>query len=113
MGGLTIGAFARASGLSPKALRLYGDLGLLEPTSIDPQIGYRFYDPRQLEHARLVAWPRRLGIPLARIRIVCGLAPADAAREIAEYWRQVEVDRHPGARWPPSSSSTSPGRTTR
>ena len=38
---LTIGAFARASRLSPKALRLYDELGLLRPASVDPVSGYR------------------------------------------------------------------------
>ncbi|GDY33359.1 MerR family transcriptional regulator [Gandjariella thermophila] len=92
MGLLTIGAFARASRLSPKALRLYDELGLLRPVRVDPVSGYRFYHPDQLEVARLVAWLRRLGMPLARIRVVCELPPADAAREVAAYWRQVEVD---------------------
>jgi DNA-binding transcriptional MerR regulator len=50
---LTIGAFARASRLSPKALRLYDDLGLLRPVEVDPASGYRFYDPAQLDRARL------------------------------------------------------------
>ena len=89
---LTIGAFARACGLSPKALRLYDDLGLLPPARVDPATGYRFYAPEQLERARLVAWLRRLGMPLARIRVVTGLSRADAAREVAAFWREVEAD---------------------
>jgi serine/threonine protein phosphatase PrpC len=92
MGLLTIGAFARASRLSPKALRLYDELGLLRPARVDPVSGYRFYEPDQLERARLVAWLRRLGMPLARIRRVCELEPAEAGREVAAYWAQVEVD---------------------
>ncbi|HEY0539338.1 MAG TPA: MerR family transcriptional regulator [Actinoallomurus sp.] len=92
MGSLTIGAFARAARLSPKALRLYDELGLLRPARVDPVSGYRFYEPAQLERARLVAWLRRLGMPLARIRVVCALEPASAAREIAAYWAQVETD---------------------
>ena len=72
---LTIGEFARASRLSPKALRLYDELGLLPPARVDPYSGYRFYQPNQLERARLVAWLRRLGMPLARIRVVCDLPP--------------------------------------
>jgi DNA-binding transcriptional MerR regulator len=71
---LTIGEFARASRLSPKALRLYDELGLLRPARVDPASGYRFYAPAQLERARLVAWLRRLGMPLARIRVVCDAA---------------------------------------
>ncbi|MFI8996143.1 MerR family transcriptional regulator [Streptomyces sp. NPDC053542] len=89
---LTIGAFARASRLSPKALRLYDDLGLLRPARVDPFNGYRFYARDQLERARLVAWLRRLDMPLARIRTVCDLAPAEAAAEIAAYWAGVEAD---------------------
>ncbi|WP_035792557.1 MerR family transcriptional regulator [Kitasatospora mediocidica] len=89
---LTIGAFARASRLSPKALRLYDELGLLRPVEVDPHSGYRFYHPDQLERARLVAWLRRLGMPLARIRLVCDLAPGRAAEEVAAYWAQVRAE---------------------
>ncbi|OLF07168.1 hypothetical protein BLA60_28570 [Actinophytocola xinjiangensis] len=89
---LTIGAFARASRLSAKALRLYDELGLLRPARVDPVSGYRFYEPAQLERARLVAWLRQLGMPLARIRTVCDLPGPAAARAVAEYWRGVEAD---------------------
>ncbi|MFJ1971114.1 MerR family transcriptional regulator [Streptomyces sp. NPDC087903] len=89
---LTIGAFARASRLSPKALRLYDELELLPPTRVDPDTGYRYYTVEQLERARLVAWLRRLGMPLARIRDVCALEPAAAAREIRAYWARVEAE---------------------
>lgn len=89
---LTIGAFARASRLSPKALRLYDRLGLLRPARVDPRSGYRFYHPDQLERARLVAWLRYLGMPLARIRTVCDLPVAQAGAQIAAYWAQVEAE---------------------
>lgn len=89
---LTIGAFAGAARLSPKALRLYDELGLVTPARVDPRSGYRLYSPDQLERARLVAWLRRLGMPLARIRGVCELAPADAAAEVRAYWARVEAD---------------------
>ncbi|MEU9335774.1 MerR family transcriptional regulator [Streptomyces sp. NPDC048290] len=89
---LTIGAFARASRLTPKALRLYDELDLLRPARVDPATGYRHYTVDQLERARLVAWLRRLGMPLARIREVCALPRAAAAREIRAYWAGVESD---------------------
>ncbi|MFI1855416.1 MerR family transcriptional regulator [Streptomyces sp. NPDC020480] len=95
MGLLTIGAFAKASRLSPKALRLYDELGLLSPARVDPATGYRLYAPEQLERARLVAWLRRLGMPLARIGEVCELREVDAAaaaREVRAYWAQVEAE---------------------
>ncbi len=89
---LTIGAFAKASRLSPKALRLYDELDLLRPARVDPDTGYRHYTAEQLEQARLVAWLRRLGMPLARIRTVCALEPGPAAREIRAYWAGVEAE---------------------
>ncbi len=95
MGLLTIGAFARASRLSAKALRRYDELGLLPPVRVDSSTGYRYYEETQLERARLVAWLRRIGMPLARVRDVCDLYESDtaaAARDIRAYWAQVEAE---------------------
>ncbi|MEU9592286.1 MerR family transcriptional regulator [Streptomyces sp. NPDC048193] len=89
---LTIGTFAKASRLSPKALRLYDELGLLTPARVDPVTGYRLYAPEQLDQARLVAWLRRLGMPLARIQQVCTLGAGAAVEEIRAFWAQVEAD---------------------
>ncbi|MDX3097187.1 protein phosphatase 2C domain-containing protein [Streptomyces sp. ME19-03-3] len=89
---LTIGSFSRASRLSPKALRLYDELGLLTPARVDPVTGYRLYAPDQLDQARLVAWLRRLRMPLARIQQVCTLEAGPAAEEIRAFWAQVEAD---------------------
>jgi PPM family protein phosphatase len=89
---LSIGEFAKTSGLTPKALRLYDELGLLPPAHVEVRSGYRSYDRCQLERARLVGWLRGLGMPLVRIRVVCDLPPPAAAAEVASYWRQVEAD---------------------
>ncbi|MGH3984883.1 MAG: MerR family transcriptional regulator [Pseudonocardiaceae bacterium] len=89
---LTIGAFARMCRLSPKALRLYDDLGLLPPARTDPLTGYRWYAPEQLGRARLVAWLRRIGMPLARIATVCDLPPSAASADVAAFWAQVEIE---------------------
>ena len=89
---MTIGDFARDAGLTPKALRLYDDLGLLRPAEVDPHSGYRRYAPWQLERARLVATLRLLGMPLGRIMLIVDLAPASAAQEIESFWVQAEAD---------------------
>jgi PPM family protein phosphatase len=89
---LTIGEFATATGLTAKALRLYDDLGLLAPAEVDPGNGYRYYEPAQIEQARLVARLRSAGVPLPRISTIIGLAPEAAAAELLSYWRQVEAD---------------------
>lgn len=75
---LTIGAFARDAGLTPKAPRRYDERGLLPPAAVDPRSGYRFYDPAQLGRARLVAGLRQVGMSLARIRQVCAMPAAEA-----------------------------------
>lgn len=112
---LTIGAFAKASRLSPKALRLYDELELLRPARVDPGTGYRYYAAEQLGRARLVAWLRRLGMPLAGIRRVCALEPEEAAREIGAYWAGVEAEtaaRRDLAAFLVDQLSPSPGKDT-
>ena len=92
MGLVTIGDFARASGLTPKALRLYDEMGLLAPAEVDATNGYRRYAEEQLGRARLVARLRLAGMPLARIREVADLPAPAAAAALTSYWRQVEAD---------------------
>jgi len=65
---MPIGEFAAASRLSQKALRLYGENGVLPPAWVDPDSGYRYYRLEQLQTATLVALLRRAGMPLTGIR---------------------------------------------
>jgi DNA-binding transcriptional MerR regulator len=65
---MPIGEFASASQLSLKALRIYGENGLLPPAWVDPDSGYRYYRSEQLRSATLVALLRRSGMTLAEIR---------------------------------------------
>lgn len=89
---LSIGELAAASGLSPKALRLYASSGLLVPRRIDPFTGYRSYGGDQVERARLIAALRGLGMGLARIGVLCDLDGDAAAAELRSWWRQEEAD---------------------
>lgn len=89
---LSIGEFAHASRLSPKALRLYDELGLLVPARVDAGTGYRWYAAGQLESARRVATLRRIGMPLAEIKRLLPLSAAEAAEAIAGYWAGAEAD---------------------
>jgi DNA-binding transcriptional MerR regulator len=65
---MPIGEFASYSRLSQRALRLYGENGLLPPAWVDPDSGYRYYRLGQLREATLIALLRRSGMPLAEIR---------------------------------------------
>lgn len=89
---LSIGEFSARSRLSPKALRLYQVLGLLEPAAVDPDSGYRSYELAQLARAQLIALLRRIDLPLAEIKAVLALEPEAAARRIVTYWEGVEAE---------------------
>ncbi|MCB9006385.1 MAG: MerR family transcriptional regulator [Ardenticatenaceae bacterium] len=67
---LTIGQFGRLAQLSRKALRLYDDKGLLAPTRIDPDSGYRYYTRAQIAQARHIRLLRLMEMPLETIAMV-------------------------------------------
>ena len=50
----SIGEFSKLTGLTIKALRLYHEKGILEPSIIDEQSGYRYYRDRDLEKAQSI-----------------------------------------------------------
>lgn len=87
----TTGAFARVTGLTRKALRLYDELGLLQPARTDPATGYRYYAPAQLELARRIAWLRRVGMPLARIRASAHRPAGELAAVVRDWWSGEEA----------------------
>ncbi|WP_333778034.1 DNA polymerase III subunit beta family protein [Streptomyces sp. IBSBF 3136] len=81
----SIGEMARDSGLGVSALRFYDRAGVLVPAWVDPVSGYRWYEPGQLEEARLLARLRRAGMPLPDIRLVLASwsgADTDLVREL-------------------------------
>jgi DNA-binding transcriptional MerR regulator/effector-binding domain-containing protein len=63
----TIGEFSRITGLSVKTLRFYHEQGLLVPSSVDEQSGYRYYAPAKIEVAEVIARLRALDLSLAEI----------------------------------------------
>jgi DNA-binding transcriptional MerR regulator len=78
---LTIAEFARQSGLSQKALRLYGANGLLTPTRVDADSGYRYYRLEQLAVAELIGRLRAAGMSMREIaRFLVDRDPASLVR---------------------------------
>src|SRR6201995_5513721 len=88
---ISIGEFARRSRLSLKALRLYDERGVLVPSRVDQASGYRHYDTAQLDQARLIVLMRELQLPLKTVKQLLACDPADAAKRIAEHWRDAEA----------------------
>jgi DNA-binding transcriptional MerR regulator len=64
---MQIGRFAHLTGLTVKALRHYDELGLLRPAGVDPESGYRSYEPEQAERAETIRMLRQLEVPLDEI----------------------------------------------
>lgn len=87
---LTIGAFARRSRLSMKALRLYERLGLLSPAEVNPETGYRRYHERQLFTARLIVGLRSLDMPLSDVARVISPPGEVGADVLSSYWDAME-----------------------
>ena len=67
---VTIGDFSRASQLSIKTLRHYHDVGLLEPSEVDPGNGYRYYAEDQIPVAQVIRRLRSLQMPIAEVKAV-------------------------------------------
>jgi DNA-binding transcriptional MerR regulator/predicted transcriptional regulator YdeE len=67
---MNIGDFARLGPVSPRMLRHYDQLGLLQPEDVDSTTGYRSYSVRQLPRLHRILALRDLGIGLNEISTV-------------------------------------------
>ena len=86
----TIGEFARLTGLTEKALRIYDARGLLPPDDVDQITGYRRYRASQVDDGRLIAMLRAIDMPLAHIDIVLASPLAERSAVVGRYWYEVE-----------------------
>jgi DNA-binding transcriptional MerR regulator len=69
---LSIGEFAGLGRVSPRTIRHYGDVGILEAAHVDPSTGYRSYELHQLSRLRRILALRDLGVGLEQIRELVG-----------------------------------------
>jgi DNA-binding transcriptional MerR regulator len=74
---LSIGRYARLTGLSPKALRLYDRLGLLHPARVDRDTGYRHYAPTQVDRGLAIRELRALDVPVTEIGPMLDAGPGE------------------------------------
>ena len=80
---MTSGRFAAVTLLSPKALRIYAERGLLPPRWVDPSNGYRHYAPDQVRTGWLIGLLRSADLSLDEIGRVLRAEP-DAAGRLLE-----------------------------
>jgi len=83
---MQIGRFARLTGLTVKALRHYDEIGLLRPAGVDPESGYRSYEPEQTERAETIRMLRQLEVPLDDI---ARFLDADGSRVLHDQQRRT------------------------
>jgi DNA-binding transcriptional MerR regulator len=87
---LSIGRFARLSGLTVKALRHYDELGLLRPAHVDSWTGYRWYERAQVQDAAAVRRLRGLRLPLDEIAALLPLDDASLREALAVHRARLE-----------------------
>jgi DNA-binding transcriptional MerR regulator/effector-binding domain-containing protein len=73
----SIGEFSKIAGLSVKTLRFYHEKGLLVPAAIDPGSGYRRYDERNVDRARIIGGLRSLEFSLDEIAEILAACSED------------------------------------
>ncbi|MGV0871405.1 MerR family transcriptional regulator [Mycolicibacterium sp. XJ879] len=90
--GLSIGAFATVTRLSVRTLRRYHEAGLLEPATIDPATGYRYYSAEQIPTAQVIWQLRQLDMPLAEVKTILATGnPEQRAEVVASHLRRLEA----------------------
>jgi DNA-binding transcriptional MerR regulator len=94
-----IGDFSKLTRVSVKALRFYDEVGLLKPTYVDRDTGYRYYSATLLPRLNRILAFKELGLSLEEIvHLLEGDLPVDRVRESlqnrrAELARRIERER--------------------
>ncbi len=87
----TVADVAKASGVTPRALRHYDAIGLLPPAGTAAN-GYREYGVAELLRLQEILVLRELGMPLGEIRAVLD-ARRDRVAALREHHRRLVVER--------------------
>jgi DNA-binding transcriptional MerR regulator len=87
---LTIGAYAAATQLTAKALRLYDEQGLLRPSATDASTGYRYYRVEQVATGRLIRALREMNLSLAQIAQVLDASLGDRPVLLRSFLQEAE-----------------------
>jgi DNA-binding transcriptional MerR regulator len=90
---MSIGEFSRLTHLSVRTLRRYHDAGLLEPATVDPTTGYRYYSAGQIPTAQVIHRLRQLDVPLPDVeRILRSPDPGTRAALVSDHLQRLESE---------------------
>ena len=70
---LSIGEFSNICQVSAKTLRYYAEIGLLEPSEVNPDNGYRYYTIEQLEKMLFINRLKAYSFSLDEIKTILQL----------------------------------------
>ncbi len=87
-----IGEFARHGRVSVRMLRHYDAIGLLEPASVDPATGSRFYEAGQLSRLNRIVALKELGFTLQQVASILGEHVSTAELRGMLRLRQAELE---------------------
>ncbi len=73
-----IGEFSRISRLSIKTLRYYHELGILNPVRVSSDSGYRYYDEKCLDRARVIRELRAFDFSIKEVKELLATCHDDA-----------------------------------
>jgi MerR family transcriptional activator of bmr gene len=93
-----IGEAARLRGMTVKALRFYGRIGLFEPRYIDPKTKYRYYSAEQFIRLDIIKAARAMGMGLKEIKALFARGDADALMGALKARREAVEERIAGLR---------------
>jgi diguanylate cyclase (GGDEF)-like protein len=82
-----IGEFAEMNHVTAKMLRHYDEIGLLQPSQVDPETGYRIYDAAQSAYLSWILILKNLDFSLSQIRRMLS-GPMDSASIIRQLIRK-------------------------
>lgn len=90
---LQIKAFAELTGVSVRTLHYYDEIGLLKPSCVEEQNGYRFYDEASLERMQEILFYRELDFSLKSIAEILASPHYDKQTALAEQKRLLTLKK--------------------
>ena len=90
---LQIKEFAELTGVSVRTLHYYDEIGLLKPSFVDEQNGYRFYNEASLERMQEILFYRELDFPLKSIVEILASPNYDKQKALAEQKRLLTLKK--------------------
>lgn len=90
---IQIKEFAELTGVSVRTLHYYDEIGLLKPSYVDEQNGYRFYDETSLERMQEILFYRELDFPLKSIAGILASPNYDKQKALVEQKRLLTLKK--------------------